>query len=218
MKTLCVYGCGGMGREIADLAYRLNLWKELIFVVDSGFLPDTRIVDGIQVYTFDEVLDRFDKTDLEFIVTTGEPSARKLLYEKIEQNKLASVRVMDPGFILSRFSTVGIGTIIHTGAIITCNVHIGKGCLINKHVVIGHDVTVGEYSVISPNVTISGNVNIGVGCYLGSGSIIRDRINIGDNSIIGMGAVVTKDVEPNSVVVGNPARFIRENTEKKVFK
>ena len=90
--------------------------------------------------------------------------------------------------------------------------------LINKHAVIGHDVTVGDYSVISPNVTIGGNVNIGLGCYIGSGAIIRNGINIGDNSIIGMGAVVLKDVEPNSVMVGNPAKFIRENTDKKVFK
>jgi sugar O-acyltransferase (sialic acid O-acetyltransferase NeuD family) len=215
MKMLCIYGYGGMGREIADLAYRLNLWKEHVFIDDNVV---SRIVDGLQVYTFDEIVDKFDKTDLEFIVATGEPSTRQLLYEKLEQNELASVKVMDPGFVLSRFSTVGDGTIIHTGATITCNVHIGKGCLINKHAVIGHDVTVGDYSVISPNVTIGGNVNIGLGCYIGSGAIIRNGINIGDNSIIGMGAVVLKDVETNSVMVGNPARFIRENTDKKVFK
>jgi len=84
--------------------------------------------------------------------------------------------------------------------------------------VIGHDVTIGDYSVISPNASIGGNVNIGPGCYLGSGSIIKNGIKIGDNSIIGMGAVVLKDVKPNSVMVGNPARFLRENLDKKVFR
>jgi len=53
---------------------------------------------------------------------------------------------------------------------------------------------------------------------LGSGAIIRNGISIGANSIIGMGAVVLKDVKPNSVMVGNPARFLRENIDKKVFR
>lgn len=53
---------------------------------------------------------------------------------------------------------------------------------------------------------------------MGSGAIIRNGISIGANSIIGMGAVVLKDVKPNSVMVGNPARFLRENIDKKVFR
>lgn len=45
----------------------------------------------------------------------------------------------------------------------------------------------------------------------------RERIarrNIGDNSVIGAGAVVTKDIPSNVVAVGNPARVLREISEK----
>ena len=38
-------------------------------------------------------------------------------------------------------------------------------------------------------------------------------ITIGDNAVIGMGSVVTKDVPPNTVVAGNPAKFIRNTRE-----
>ena len=214
MKTLCIYGCGGMGREIADLAFRMNRWEEIIFVDDN---IESRIVDEISVFTLEQILN-FRKSNLEFIVAAGEPSSRKFLYEKLEQHKLKYISIIDPGVTLSRFSSVKDGTIIHTGAIFTVNVYIGKGCLINKHVVIGHDVNIGEYTVISPNVTIGGNVNISSNCYLGSGAIIRNGINIGENSIIGMGSVVLKDVEPNFVVAGNPAKFLRINENKKVFK
>ena len=52
--------------------------------------------------------------------------------------------------------------------------------------------------------------------YVGSGAIIKNgkpekKIIIGKNSIIGAGAVVTKNVKPNSVVVGNPAKKIIKN-------
>lgn len=216
MKTLCIYGCGGMGREIADLSRRIGKWHQVIFIVDGAVT--NREVDEIKVYTLPEALNHFPKDGLEFIVSVGEPASRKALYEKLADYQLSYIKIMDPGFILSRFSSVAKGTIIHTGAVATCNVHIGEGCLINKQVVIGHDVTIGDYSVISPNASIGGNVNIGPGCYLGSGSIIRNGIKIGDNSIIGMGAVVLEDVKPNSVMVGNPARFLRENLDKKVFR
>lgn len=215
MKTLCIYCCGGMGREIADLANRLNNWEKIVFVDDN---IRSRIVDGLQVFTFDEIIKQFHKSDLEFIVTAGEPSFRKALYEKIEQQKLEYVSIIAPGFYLSKFSTIGKGTIMHIDATITVNVHIGKGCLINKHVVIGHDVNVGDYTVISPNVSVGGNVDIGHSCFIGSGAIIRNGIKIGENSIIGMGSVVLKDVEPNSVVAGNPAKFLRINENKRVFR
>jgi Serine acetyltransferase len=54
--------------------------------------------------------------------------------------------------------------------------------------------------------------------FLGSGSIIKNGINIGKDSIIGMGAVVLEDVEANSVMAGNPAKLIRTNIDKRVFK
>ena len=215
MITLCIYGCGGMGREIADLTSRMNKWEKIIFVDDNA---KDRTVDEIPVYTLEETLNEFDKTQLEFIVAAGEPTSREFLYKKLENNSLKYIRIIDPGFRLSRLSSVEIGTIVHTGATLTVNVHIGKGCLINKHVVIGHDVTVRDYSVISPNVSVGGDVEIGSNCYIGSGAIIRNGIKIGENSIIGMGSVVLKDVEPNSVVAGNPAKFLRLNEDKKVFR
>jgi len=46
---------------------------------------------------------------------------------------------------------------------------------------------------------------------LGSGSIIRPGTTIGNNVYIGGGAVVVKDVPDNVVVVGNPAKYLRDN-------
>jgi len=215
MKILCIYGCGGMGREIADLAGRMDKWEKIIFIDDN---MKNRVVDEAPVLSLEEAIAQYDKSDIEFIVAVGEPSSRELLYKKLDENKLNYITLAYPDFVLSKFSSVNNGTIIHTGATITVNVHIGKGCLINKHVVIGHDVNIGDYTVISPNVTVGGNVEIGSNCYIGSGTTIRNGISIGENSIIGMGAVVLKDVEPNSVMVGNPAKFLRENVTKKVFK
>jgi acetyltransferase-like isoleucine patch superfamily enzyme len=47
------------------------------------------------------------------------------------------------------------------------------------------------------------------GAWIGYGALILGNVTIGENTVIGAGSVVTKDVEPNCVAVGNPARIIK---------
>jgi maltose O-acetyltransferase len=53
-----------------------------------------------------------------------------------------------------------------------------------------------------------GLIDIGNDVFIGNGAIVLLGVTIGCNSVIGAGSVVTKDVPSNSVVAGNPARFI----------
>jgi UDP-2-acetamido-3-amino-2,3-dideoxy-glucuronate N-acetyltransferase len=47
------------------------------------------------------------------------------------------------------------------------------------------------------------------GATLGAGAVVLPGVTIGERAMVGAGAVVTKDVEPDTVVVGNPARVVR---------
>ncbi len=72
---------------------------------------------------------------------------------------------------------------------------------------IGHDCHLRQNVEITAGVTVSGFVDAGEKTYFGVGSVIRNRITIGSNAFIGMGAIVTKNVDSNVTVAGNPARL-----------
>lgn len=100
-----------------------------------------------------------------------------------------------------------------------CFFHSGGGIEIGKYVGIGPGVKILtlqhanlediekpiiEHEQEYKKVTIEDDVDIGVG------AIILPGITIGKGSVIGAGSVVTKDVEPYSIIVGNPARLLRK--------
>lgn len=55
-------------------------------------------------------------------------------------------------------------------------------------------------------------VIVGKNAFVGAGSIILKGVHIGENAIAGAGSVVTRDIPPNEVWAGNPARFIKERS------
>lgn len=86
---------------------------------------------------------------------------------------------------------------------------IGRGTKIDKYNHIGHNVRIGEHCMIMAQGVFSGGAVIGDYVTIGICAAVRDLgIRIGDRAYIGMASVITKDVPPDTTVIGSPARQI----------
>ncbi|MEW6636508.1 MAG: sugar O-acetyltransferase [Actinomycetota bacterium] len=108
-------------------------------------------------------------------------------------------------------------------------IHIGARTFVNfglmaldvARIVIGDDVQIGpNVQLLTPTHPADAElrrakweaakpITIGDNVWLGGGAIVLPGVTVGENAIVGAGSVVTKDVPPNTIVAGNPARIAR---------
>ena len=113
---------------------------------------------------------------------------------------------------------IGDGTIIGSFCDIGKEVKIGKNCNIQAHVTISNGSALGDEVFIAPNTSLlndkypkSGFLTpptIKDGAQIGGGVTILPNVVIGEKAVIGGGSVVTKNVPPQSVMSGVPAKSI----------
>ena len=101
------------------------------------------------------------------------------------------------------------------------NIHVGHGgVFIGNGCQIGHNVVFATLNhCVEPEkrgITYPAPIHLGKNVWVGSNATLLQGIHIGDNAIIAAGAVVTKDVAPNTLVAGVPARPVKKlaDTEK----
>lgn len=111
---------------------------------------------------------------------------------------------------------------------------IGKFCSIANNVVIGGGMHPMNWVSTSPvfyegrdSVKAKFSIHqrdsirttvIGHDVWIGQNVIIKQGVSIGTGSVIGMGSIVTKDVEPYTIVAGNPAKLIKKRFDDNIIK
>ena len=87
---------------------------------------------------------------------------------------------------------------------------IGENVKVDNLVHIAHGVEIKDNALIIANAMLGGSVTVGKNVWVAPSSAIINKATLGDDSLIGLGAVVVKNVEPQSVVVGNPAKPLKK--------
>jgi UDP-2-acetamido-3-amino-2,3-dideoxy-glucuronate N-acetyltransferase len=120
-------------------------------------------------------------------------------------------------------NNVSIGSLVH----IDYNVRIGDNCRIEGSVyippltVIGNNVFIGPGAAFTNDPYPMSPKMIGVvvedGAIIGGRAVFRPGVRVGRNSVVGMGSVVTKNVPPETVVIGHPAtvKYTRKEYDMK---
>ena len=97
------------------------------------------------------------------------------------------------------------------GSLINSYARIGRDCIINTGAIVEHEVQIGDGVHIMPGAVVAGCVLLEDFVTIGANATLLPGITIGQGAFIGAGSVVTKDVTPNSIIVGNPGRPIRHS-------
>lgn len=198
--TIFILGSGGFAYELSD--YMKDLFKqatksrfglrsdsEIFFVDDNN--PDVMSIKDYQ--------NRVSSLKSEYysIMGSGHCDIKLKMKDQIIEPVISFIH---PQSI--KLGKAGLGCILAPGAVLAPRAVLGEHVLCNYNCTVGHDTRVGDYSVIAPNASVGGNCVLGKAVYVGSNACIRENVSVGDGSFVGMGAIVTKDVPPNTTIIG----------------
>ena len=140
------------------------------------------------------------------------------LFSKIKEDGINTPTLVHPNVNIPETTKIGKGVVIQAGCYISVNVTISDYVLLQSQCAIGHDCILNEGCIISTFDSIAGAVHIGTCTYIGMNVAVKELTNVGDYSIIGMGSAVFSNVPDEVIAIGNPARVMRKNEGKRVFR
>ncbi len=181
-----------------------------------GFLDNEASKKGTDFYGYPvfggfEVLDDFSGDEVHFVnIITGSMTTRLETTREIVRRGFPLANLIYPTVDL-RMVRIGVGNYIQEAVQLQAEVSIGNNSSIHMGTLVGHETKIGDSTFIAHAVSISGEVEIGDGVTIGTNSTILPRVKVGNWSTIGAGAMVNRDVPEYAVVVGNPAKVIKQN-------
>lgn len=204
MKSLILVGGGGHCKSVIDVAESAGY--NILGILDMPEDVGKKVLDHKVIGTDDDIPQYVDKA--EFVITVGfikNPATRIKLYNKVKVagGKLATIIASTAH--VSKYSTIGEGTVVMHQAFVNAGAHIGINCIINTFCNIEHDAIIGDQCHISTGTMVNGDCKVGDRCFIGSQSVLANRIEIGDDIIVGAASFVGQTIMKKGIYFGNPA-------------
>lgn len=200
---IAIIGSGGFAREVACLLHDLGRGDQIVAFHEPDEVFRPRSLLGVAV----QPQSAFDAGWAHAVVGIGNPRIReKVVNELPEGTEFATL--IHPSAVLSKWVDLGEGSIICAGAVLTCQIAIGRHCHLNLNTTVGHDCILGDFCTVAPGANISGNVTFGQRVDVGTQAAFRQHLSLCDDVTIGMGAVVVRNIEEPGTYVGVPAKKV----------
>ena len=212
-----LFGAGGNGKELMPILVENFLNEFSCRLEDFQYIetnPKSELIHSIVVISEEDFFQQDLSDEVLFNVSISDPKTRLILVNKFLSFGCQPVKIVSKNAVVANNVKLGLGVTISPLALISPDVIIGNFSQINYFASVSHDVNVGNFVTVGPGARINGYINIEDDVFIGAqatimpGSIGNPTV-IGKGSKIGMGAVVLGDVQPNSTVVGNPARKLQ---------
>lgn len=202
---VAILGAGGFAREVlwalrdARAHGSLARFEPVAFV---GLRREPQTLKGLPILTLDDL----DHGVQLLCGIGGMPEIKeRAVAEALLRGFRFAPAVVAEGARVGPDVSIGEGSIVCAGSIVTVDVAIGRHVAINLDCTVGHDARIGDFSTLSPGVHVSGRVTLGQGCYLGTNACVLEGLSIGDHAVLGAGGVATRDVPAEALAVGVPA-------------
>lgn len=171
---------------------------------------------GLPVLGDDSVLAQYERSAVVLANGIGRSGdrtredARRAVQLRLAQRGWQFTTVVHPSAVVSPRAQVARGVQVFACAVVQARARIEEGCIVNTGAVAEHDAVLEEYSHLAPRAVVCGDVTIGAGSYIGAGAIVRQGLHVGIGTLVGAGAVVVKDFSGGGILVGVPARVLRQ--------
>ncbi len=209
-RQVAICGAGGHARVVADV-----LSSQTPAVDIAGFLDDRPELHGTEILGRPVLgspgswmaKNSAEKADL--IVGIGNNRDRERIAADIARTDFRLATAIHRSAQIGSDVSIGPGSVVMPNAVLNAGAVLGAHVIVNTSASVDHDCVIEDFCHISPGVNLAGGVTVGRGTHIGIGASVVPGVRIGEWATVGAGATVTKDVAPNTTVVGTRAVPVR---------
>ncbi|MBN2503062.1 MAG: acetyltransferase [Anaerolineales bacterium] len=202
-------GAGGHAGVIIDIL-QLQDQYEIVGLLEraASLKEQTRL--GIPVIGDDTLLPELlaQGITLAFLGVGGSSDnrPRQQIYTRVKQSGFTFVPAIHPSAVVARSAALAEGIVVGPQAVVAAEAQLGENVIVNSGAIVEHECCIADHAHVATGAHLAGNVHVATGVHIGIGAVVRQGITIGAYAIVGAGAVVVKDVPPETVMVGVPAK------------